>query len=203
MKKIFLRGKNNDKFVMVDDIDYEWLKDYKWYLDSYGYVWRHHLKSDGDREGKLYQIHREIWLQHNGEILEGLIVEHIDRNSLNCQLSNLRLATQAENSRNRSKMKNNTSGKIGVSHTKNHGIDKWIATVKKDEKGYSKYFPYTDVDLLLAGRWVDIKKQSLHQDYTGEQNFETHEDFRKRIIEAIYKECNTSTAWESNKEGDI
>jgi hypothetical protein len=211
MQKIYLNGKNNDKFVMVDDCDYKWLKDYNWFLNGYDTVWRNRLLSDENREETQLLIYREIWQKHNGNIPKGLIVEHIDRNRLNCQLANLRLATLAENNCNRSKQKNNTSGMIDVGYTritdkrKKSGWyqDKWRAKVKKDGKTYSKKFPYTDVDLLLAGRWADIKKQSLHQAYTGELNFESHEDFRKRIIEAIYKECNTSTAWENNKEGDI
>lgn len=42
-------------------------------------------------------------------------VDHLDRNKLNNDISNLRLCTHIDNSRNRSKHKNNKTGAVGVS----------------------------------------------------------------------------------------
>ena len=54
--------------------------------------------------------------------------DHIDRNELNNLEINLRPATASENSQNRKRNSNNTSGVIGVGWDKN--CQKWIARIK-------------------------------------------------------------------------
>lgn len=58
--------------------------------------------------------------------------DHIDRNPLNCRRNNLRPATQKQNTRNRTKMKNNTSGVTGVYWDKRSCV--WVATIGVDYK---------------------------------------------------------------------
>lgn len=60
------------------------------------------------------QVHRIIWQLQYGDIPDGLVVDHIDGNSLNNNLNNLRLVTQEENCKNRRKSRNNSSGHHGV-----------------------------------------------------------------------------------------
>jgi len=59
------------------------------------------LKKTGYREikinGKLYYSHRLIYIYHNGEIADGLHIDHIDRDKLNNNIENLRLVTRQEN----------------------------------------------------------------------------------------------------------
>lgn len=49
--------------------------------------------------GKTFLVHRVVWEAFNGEIPEGLQVNHIDGNKANNNLSNLELVTPAENMR--------------------------------------------------------------------------------------------------------
>jgi len=50
---------------------------------------------------KKYQGHRLIYIYHNGEIVDGLHIDHIDRDKLNNNIENLRLVTIQENQWNR------------------------------------------------------------------------------------------------------
>ena len=65
-------------------------------------------------KNKEVLIHRIIWTLFYGEVPDGFVIDHIDGDSLNNIISNLRLTTQAENRRNTRKFKNNTSGVSGV-----------------------------------------------------------------------------------------
>jgi len=93
------------------------VKKHKWHLSVDGYV-RTRIKNN------------IVGLQH---VLLGtspnleVIIDHKDKNPLNNLLSNLRLCSQKENSRNSSLGKNNTSGYRGVHWDKR--IKKWIAQI--------------------------------------------------------------------------
>jgi hypothetical protein len=75
-------------------------------------------KSDGycrvKTGGQHYQFHRIVWIYHNGDILDGMQIDHIDGNPLNNLIENLRLATPSQNMHNRKKQSNNKSGIVGV-----------------------------------------------------------------------------------------
>ena len=63
---------------------------------------------------------------------KGYEVDHIDRNTLNNRRENLRICTRQENSRNKTKQRNNTSGYKGVSWDK--AKKKWRAFISVDKK---------------------------------------------------------------------
>lgn len=74
-----------------------------------GYRW---LKVDGSTIG----YHRALWILANGDIPDRMVVDHIDRNTLNNSLDNLRLATRSQNSMN-------AKGKEGAKFAKNVYLD--------------------------------------------------------------------------------
>lgn len=77
-------------------------------------------------KGRLYQVHRLIWLYVTGEWPTDLL-DHEDRNPMNCRFENLREADHSTNGANRSIGSNNRSGIKGVHQCQITG--KWKATV--------------------------------------------------------------------------
>lgn len=75
--------------------------------------------------------------------------DHIDRNELNNLENNLRPATASENSQNRKRNSNNTSGIIGVGWRKD--LQQWVARIKV--KGRSIYLgSFIDKDDAIVAR---------------------------------------------------
>lgn len=64
--------------------------------------------------GTLYQVHRVIYCMHNSKMSSDLNIDHIDGNSLNNRVHNLRVVPQIMNRRNSKKPNTNTSGVTGV-----------------------------------------------------------------------------------------
>jgi hypothetical protein len=81
--------------------------------------------------GVTYYAHRLAWMLHFGSIPEGMVIDHVNGNGLDNRLSNLRLCTQAENSRNRTGRSASEKPK-GITFDKSRG--KWAAQIKKDYK---------------------------------------------------------------------
>jgi hypothetical protein len=65
------------------------------------------------------------------------IVDHIDQNTGNNNIDNLRWATRSENGMNSDIQSNNKTGYTGIFRTK---YNSWIANLRKDGKLYSKSF---------------------------------------------------------------
>ena len=89
MKEIILSGKNaNGKSVIVDDDDYKKYNHLRWHLSDTGYAVRR-------TNGETVRLHRLIV-----NCPEGLVVDHLNGNKLDCRKSNLRICTQKENAKN-------------------------------------------------------------------------------------------------------
>lgn len=111
MKKIVLLNKaiHTDKYVLVDNSDFEYLNKYRWYFThcnlahGNGYAVRHEGR-------KSIYMHREIL-----KPVKGLVTDHINGNGLDNRRSNLRACTIAQNAHNRNKRSNSALKYKGVS----------------------------------------------------------------------------------------
>lgn len=89
--------------ALVDDEDYAELAPHRWYAQRGRNTW--------------YAARRpqNVHVLMHQEVMGGKGIDHIDGNGLNNQRSNLRFATQAQNSYNSRLSRRNTSGHTGVS----------------------------------------------------------------------------------------
>jgi len=119
----------NDKgFTKVDTADYEDLARYRWVYMTRGYA-------EATINGKRTLLHRYLMKPEGRKE-----VDHINNDRLDNRRINLRIATRAENARNVSRGKSNTSGYKGVHHIK--GLNSYRAVIWVDNKrvhlGYFK-----------------------------------------------------------------
>jgi hypothetical protein len=140
MKEIALVGKNGvGKFALVDDEDFEWLNQYRWYYDTDGYA----IGRVIPKNRFLFKMHRLIIGIDDPKVK----VDHWDRNPLNNQRTNLRRCTNAENSTNRRKSANTSSIYRGVT---------WNKLDKKWQVG----FKYKN-RFVAVGRFHDEREAAL------------------------------------------
>lgn len=79
-------------------------------------------------KGKAYKASRVVWMYKNKkEIPEGMQIDHINGDTLDNRIENLRLATPEQNSRNRKKFSTNTTGVTGVYRKKQR--NRWEASI--------------------------------------------------------------------------
>lgn len=117
------------KFAQVDDDDFEELNKFKWTLtkcDNSFYALRtiyegRISKGVYGKQKKIY-LHRQIMNAPSDKL-----VDHKDGDGLNCQKTNMRLATKSENQRNKKPKTNGTSEYLGVCWSKKE--NKWLAQI--------------------------------------------------------------------------
>jgi hypothetical protein len=79
---------------------------------------------------KIYRTHRLVWIFHNGNTDQ--IIDHINNNSYDNRIENLRVCTLSQNVHNSKRFKNNTSGVKGVGWCIQK--NKWRARLILDKK---------------------------------------------------------------------
>ncbi len=106
--------------TLVDTEDIPKILKYKWCVNPQGYV-----------RGPLYfNVPLSRYLLDCIDDKE-IFVDHINRNTLDNRKSNLRKCTPQQNTFNREKQSNNTSGYKGVHYSSNK--KKWMASIQKGE----------------------------------------------------------------------
>jgi len=121
MKEIILMGGEK---VMVDDEDFNYLKQWKWHISWNGYAVR---CSSAKNVCKTFYMQKEIM-----KTPKGLYTDHINRNKLDNRKENLRFCNKSQNGFNRGRQINNTSGYKGVTFEKY--TNKWATRIKVNGK---------------------------------------------------------------------
>jgi len=94
------------KFATVDDSDYNFLNQWKWYCDACGYAVRTVLV-DG-KKGRVW-MHRIV-----AGTPKNMLTDHINMDRLDNTKKNLRIVTKSQNGMNRGVPSNSTTGYKGV-----------------------------------------------------------------------------------------
>lgn len=111
--------------------------------------------------GKLYYVHRLVWLYVYGEFpAEG--IDHIDGDATNNRIDNLREASQLVNGKNLGVKSNNTSGIPGVSWMKSLG--KWRAFINVNYRQINLGL-HDDIESAAQARLAAEKKYGFHENH--------------------------------------
>lgn len=122
MKEIQL---TQGKVALVDDDDFEWLSQWKWWAKKGRKTYYAGRNIVGQHT--TVQMHRELL----GITDPKIQVDHKDGNGCNNQRDNIRAVTQSQNSMNQSKQQNSSSVFKGVTWYNNS--HKWVAHIRSGE----------------------------------------------------------------------
>lgn len=155
---------NKDIFIQVDDEDYEKVSSLNLYITPLGYV--HTIIKVGTK-WKSKVIHAFILDTDNP-------VDHIDRNKLNNQKSNLRECSYQENRFNTVKINAKTSSKYkGVYWAST--TNKWIANIKFNYK--SVHLITTD-NQQIAAACYNIAAELLMKEFAYLNPIENYDELK-------------------------
>lgn len=140
--------------ALVDDSLFDELSKFKWHYNN-GYAART-TRSNG--VAKVLKMHRFIM---NLQPDDGMDVDHVNGNSLDNRIANLRICTHAENMRNQKAYKNAKSGFKGVYRYKNRT---WTAQIQIN--GKKKNLGYFETPEKAHAAYVAAAKE-LHGQYAN------------------------------------
>lgn len=123
------------------------------YIDSNGAYFRVCINK------KMYPCHVIIWCMINGPKNEPYVVDHIDGDTTNNNVKNLRLVTRTANNRNAKKRSDNSSGVTGVCWHKDKRC--WVSSfhddsgkcVRKDFSDFNEAVAYRKEMIGLIGNY--------------------------------------------------
>lgn len=116
-------------------------------------------------DSKNYSIHKLVWLYHHG-CMPNKLIDHINGNTHDNRIENLRLCDYKENARNRRISSTNTTGVKGLGINKNKGycyyrVDLTLTNGLK----IRRQFPYTEEGKASAIEFIREARQSDHGEF--------------------------------------
>lgn len=142
---------NTNRCALVDDGDYDYLRQFTWYL------WNHNGSSYATGiVDKKYLKMQELLISHPPDT----ILDHKNRNGLDNQKGNLRVATYTQNQINQKIRIDNTSGYKGVSFDKVNKL--WVAQISIKGK-IKKLGRYSTKELTACA--YNKKAKEIHGEF--------------------------------------
>lgn len=92
-------------------------------------------------DNSYFYAHRIIWALHNGDVPEGMFIDHINNDPTDNRIVNLRPATRGQNTANSRLQTRSSTNFKGVTFHKRVG--RFMAQIKSEDSGY-KYLGYYD-----------------------------------------------------------
>lgn len=114
-------------YAIVDKDDFEWLNQWKWYINNRGYALRS-VRVATNKKRPLF-MHRLL-----NKTPDGFDTDHINGNPLDNRRCNLRTVTRSQNLMNSQGQPNKSSKYRGVTRERKSG--KWQAQLKYKGKNY-------------------------------------------------------------------
>ena len=154
MKKLNISTKKYpNTYTLVDDEDYKYLNQRKWYKEHDDYV---RCEITINKKPKKLLLHRVIMKPS-----DGMQIDHINNNKLDNRKCNLRICTHKQNMKTKKPYKNNKLGLKGI--------------VKKIIK--TKYGTYAYLYVQSGGKYIgcfkDLKKAIIaYNDFVKKQHGE-------------------------------
>lgn len=145
----------NDKIILIDDEDYELFCSHNWHFvkgRNTFYLYTNIIK---DKKRKTVALHQIILT-----CPKDMCIDHIDRNGLNNQRSNLRVCNRSENQCNQFKRKNTSSQYRGVSWNKYQ--QRWECYINKDQK--RTFIGKFKSEVEAARKWDEYAKK-IHGEF--------------------------------------
>ena len=144
---------NKGIITIVDDEDFEYLNQWKWYLLKS--KTNYYAIRTSKPENKLIQLHRVVIQAKQGEI-----VDHVNGDKLDNRKINLRICTKAQNNQNRKTSKLNKSGYNGVSWCIRN--KKWVTQIQyENKKIHIGYY----IDLIDAAKAFNDAAKKYHGEF--------------------------------------
>lgn len=153
-------------FAKVDDEDYDFLMQWKWYAGFTGKDYYAQRKETVENGGQ-----RTVWMHKVilGISESDLVGDHKDHDTLNNQKSNLRKATAVQNRHNSTP--HGTSKYLGVSIKKDRRGSKtytyYMADFSTKEERASKRFPFTACGELCAAVFYDTLAEKNYGEFAN------------------------------------
>jgi len=148
------------RYAKVDPADYKRLRGYEWFSKKGTRNFYAVRRARGPKGSKLATIymHRELI-----DVADGLLIDHVNQDSMDNRRANLRGATRAQNIRNRKKFSNSSSSKYkGIYRRKK--TRKWEVHIMFEKK---RIHLGIFCDEIEAAKAYDLAARKYHGEFAS------------------------------------